>query len=183
VGTTAADLGTWPKTVRRWRAKHLAGWRGRCGDDRAGSGRRRRVDAEMVEAVVAGTLDAVPEDGPTRWSTRAVAARHGVGKDVVAGGVAGPGASSQRWCTEVTDKRNRRGSSRSVDELVAAVDHWSEHGNDDPKPFVWHRAAEEVIAKVRRGRAALDQVTKSATHHYASRRDISSAATVTKATR
>jgi len=38
VGTTAADLGTWPKTVRRWRAKHLAGWRGRCGDDRAGSG-------------------------------------------------------------------------------------------------------------------------------------------------
>jgi putative transposase len=25
VETTAADLGTWPKTVRRWRAKYLAG--------------------------------------------------------------------------------------------------------------------------------------------------------------
>jgi hypothetical protein len=42
-------------------------------------------------------------------------------------------------------------------KLVAAIDHWSEHWNDDPKPFVWHRTAEEIIAKVRRGRAALDQ--------------------------
>jgi hypothetical protein len=62
-------------------------------------------------------------------------------------------------------KRTRRGSFRSVDELIEAVDHWSEHWNDDPKPFVWHRTAEEIIAKVRRGRAALDRVTKSAMHH------------------
>jgi hypothetical protein len=60
--------------------------------------------------------------------------------------------------------RIRRGSFRSVDELVAAIDHWSEHWNDNPKPFVWHRTAQEIIAKVCRGRAALDQVTKSATH-------------------
>jgi hypothetical protein len=72
---------------------------------------------------------------------------------------------AERWFKEITDKRIRRGSFRSVDELVAAIDHWSEHWNDDPKPFVWHRTAEEIIAKVRRGRAALDQVTKSATHY------------------
>ena len=30
--------------------------------------------------------------------------------------------------------------------------------NDDPKPFIWHKPAEEIIAKVRRGRAALTQV-------------------------
>jgi hypothetical protein len=71
----------------------------------------------------------------------------------------------ERWFKEITDKRIRRGSFRSVDELVAAVDHWSEHWNDDPKPFVWHRTAEEIIAKVRRGRATLNQVTKSATDH------------------
>jgi hypothetical protein len=71
----------------------------------------------------------------------------------------------ERWFKEITDKRIRRGSFRSVDEPVAAIDHWSEHWNDDPKPLVWHRTAEEIIAKVRRGRAALDQVTKSATHH------------------
>jgi hypothetical protein len=41
---------------------------------------------------------------------------------------------------------------------------WAEHWNDDPKPFVWHKAAEEIIEKVRRGRAALHQI-KTATDH------------------
>lgn len=57
----------------------------------------------------------------------------------------------ERWLKEITDKRIRRGSFRSVDELIAAIDHWSEHWNDDPQPFVWHRTVEEIIAKVRRG--------------------------------
>jgi transposase len=66
----------------------------------------------------------------------------------------------ERWFKEITDKRIRSGSFRSLDELVAAIDHWSEHWNDDPKPFVWHRTAphrtaphrtaDEIIAKVRR---------------------------------
>jgi hypothetical protein len=38
----------------------------------------------VVEAIVADTLTTVPEDGSTQWSTRAMAARHGVGKDFVA---------------------------------------------------------------------------------------------------
>jgi hypothetical protein len=42
---------------------------------------------------------------------------------------------------------------------------WTSHWNDDPKPFVWHKTAEQIITKVRRGRATLDRVTKSATHH------------------
>jgi transposase len=33
----------------------------------------------------------------------------------------------ERWFKEITDKRIRRGSFRSVDELIEAVDHWSEH--------------------------------------------------------
>ncbi|MCU1492513.1 MAG: family transposase, partial [Acidimicrobiaceae bacterium] len=41
---------------------------------------------------------------------------------------------------------------------------WAEHWNDDPKPFVWHKPAQEIIEKVRRGRAQLAQV-KSATAH------------------
>jgi hypothetical protein len=40
------------------------------------------------------------------------------------------------------------------------VDHW----NDDPKPFMWHRSANEIIEKVARGRSALHQIT-SATQH------------------
>ncbi len=46
--------------------------------------------------------------------------------------------------------------------LVEAIETWVEHWNDNPQPFVWHKKAEEIIVKVRRGRAALAQV-KSAT--------------------
>jgi len=53
----------------------------------------------------------------------------------------------------------------SVAELVEAIETWAEHWNDDPKPFVWHKTAAEIIEKVRRGRATLTQV-KSATQHY-----------------
>ena len=57
-----------------------------------------------------------------------------------------------------------RGVFTSVPNLIEAIEIWTEHWNDDPKPFVWHKQAEEIIAKVRRGRAVLTQV-KSATRH------------------
>jgi transposase len=69
----------------------------------------------------------------------------------------------ERWFKELTDRRLRRGTFTSVANLVDAIETWVEHWNDDPKPFVWHKTAEEIITKVRRGRAALAQV-KSATH-------------------
>jgi len=69
----------------------------------------------------------------------------------------------ERWFAELTNRRLRRGVFTSVDVLVEAIETWVEHWNDDPKPFVWHKAADEIIAKVRRGRASLAQA-KSATH-------------------
>jgi hypothetical protein len=42
---------------------------------------------------------------------------------------------------------------------------WASHWNDDPKPFVWTKTVDDIITKVERGRAALDRVTESATHH------------------
>jgi transposase len=70
----------------------------------------------------------------------------------------------ERWFKELTDRRLRRGAFTSVADLVDAIDTWVEHWNDDPQPFVWHKTAEEIITKVRRGRATLAQV-KSATRH------------------
>ena len=70
----------------------------------------------------------------------------------------------ERWFKELTDRRLRRGSFSSVDALKDAIELWTEHWNDDPKPFVWHKTATEIIEKVRRGRDALTQA-KSATHH------------------
>jgi len=71
----------------------------------------------------------------------------------------------ERWFKELTDKQLRRSSFTSVHDLIDTIEEWADHWNDDPKPFIWHKTAEEIIAKVRRGRATLAHVTKSATDH------------------
>jgi hypothetical protein len=53
----------------------------------------------------------------------------------------------------------------SVDSLVDAIETWAEHWNDDPKPFVWTKTADAILAKARRARAALNASDTSATHH------------------
>lgn len=70
----------------------------------------------------------------------------------------------ERWFNELTERRLKRGIFTSVADLVSAIELWAEHWNDDPQPFIWHKAADEIIEKVRRGRAALHQI-KSATRH------------------
>jgi transposase len=70
----------------------------------------------------------------------------------------------ERWFKKLTDRRLRRGTFTSVPDLIEAITTWTQHGNTDPKPFVWHAAADEILAKVRRGRATLSQV-KSKTRH------------------
>jgi transposase len=70
----------------------------------------------------------------------------------------------ERWFNELTERRLRRGVFTSVPHLVDAIEIWAEHWNDDPKPFLWHKTAQEIIKKVRRGRASLTRV-KSATRH------------------
>jgi transposase len=68
------------------------------------------------------------------------------------------------WFHLLTERRLRRGTFTSVDALIEGIGLWAEHWNDDPKPFVWQKTADEIIAKVRRGRSALTKA-KSATHH------------------
>ena len=70
----------------------------------------------------------------------------------------------ERWFKELTDRRLRRGVFSSVAGLIDAIETWTEHWNDHPKPFIWHTPAQDIIDKVRRGRATLHQI-KSATDH------------------
>jgi transposase len=70
----------------------------------------------------------------------------------------------ERWFKELTDRRLRRGVFTSVSDLSQAITTWAEHWNTDPKPFIWKATAEDIIAKVRRGRAALHQI-KTQTDH------------------
>ncbi len=55
---------------------------------------------------------------------------------------------AERWFKELTDRRLRRGAFSSVKALVAAIELWAAHWNDDPKPFIWHKSANEIIDKV-----------------------------------
>jgi transposase len=71
----------------------------------------------------------------------------------------------ERWFKELTDKRLRRGVFTNVPQLVDAITTWAEHWNNDPKPFIWHATAAEIIEKVQRGRAALHHQTNSTTEH------------------
>jgi transposase len=64
----------------------------------------------------------------------------------------------ERWFREITDKAIRRGVCHSVPDLIAAIEAYLKAHNDDPKPFVWTATADDILAKVRRGRVALNQV-------------------------
>ena len=64
----------------------------------------------------------------------------------------------ERWFRELTDKRLRRGSFNSVADLIAAIEEYLTIHNEDPTPFVWTATADSILAKVRRGRVALQQV-------------------------
>ena len=51
----------------------------------------------------------------------------------------------ERWFAELTNKWLRRGTHRSTKELEAGITHWVDTWNKDPKPFVWHKTADEIL--------------------------------------
>src|SRR4051794_42444 len=65
----------------------------------------------------------------------------------------------ERWFRELTDKTLRRGVFHSVPDLVASIQDYIDAHNDDPKPYVWTATAESILAKVARGRIALEKVS------------------------
>jgi transposase/transposase-like protein len=63
----------------------------------------------------------------------------------------------ERWFRELTDKALRRGVFHSVPDLIASIEKYLDVHNESPRPFVWTATAESILAKVRRGRVALNQ--------------------------
>jgi transposase len=64
----------------------------------------------------------------------------------------------ERWFREITDKRIRRGVFTSVERLIQAIMGYIDHHNQNPTSFVWTAEVEDILAKVRRARAVLDNV-------------------------
>ncbi len=56
----------------------------------------------------------------------------------------------ERWFADLTNKPIRRGSHHSVRELEAAILTYLDASNDDPKPFVWTKTADQILAKIAR---------------------------------
>jgi transposase len=56
----------------------------------------------------------------------------------------------ERWFAELTTKKLRRGAHRSVRQLNADIRAWIETWNEDPKPFVWTKTADQILESIAR---------------------------------
>jgi transposase len=56
----------------------------------------------------------------------------------------------ERWFAELTNKRIRRGAFRSVRELQSAIREFIEVHNENSKPFVWTRTADQILDSMAR---------------------------------
>jgi transposase len=69
----------------------------------------------------------------------------------------------ERWFAELTNKRIRRESFFSVEDLVAAIEDFLAVWNDNPKPFVWTATVDSIVAKLARCRQTLEQIQPGCT--------------------
>jgi transposase len=69
----------------------------------------------------------------------------------------------ERWFEELTEKAIRRGSFVSVPDLIQAIDRFLEVWNAKPNPFVWTATVDEIIRKIERARAKLEQIKPGST--------------------
>jgi len=56
----------------------------------------------------------------------------------------------ERWFATLTDKQIRRSAHRSVRELESAIKSYLAITNQSPKPFVWTKTADDILASVAR---------------------------------
>jgi len=56
----------------------------------------------------------------------------------------------ERWFAELTNKKLKRGTHRSVRELNQDIRDWIETWNQNPRPFVWTKTAEQILESIAR---------------------------------
>ncbi|MGZ8803002.1 MAG: IS630 family transposase [Mycobacterium sp.] len=56
----------------------------------------------------------------------------------------------ERWFGHLTEQLIRRGDHRSVHALEADIRDWVKNWNDNPKPFVWTKTAEDILESLGR---------------------------------
>jgi transposase len=56
----------------------------------------------------------------------------------------------ERWFAELTTKKLRRGAHRSVRHLNTDIRAWIDTWNDNPRPFVWTKTADQILDSIAR---------------------------------
>ena len=56
----------------------------------------------------------------------------------------------ERWFAYLTTQMLQRSVHKSVQSLEADVRNWIGQWNDDPRPFVWKKTAEEILGSLAR---------------------------------
>ena len=56
----------------------------------------------------------------------------------------------ERWFAKLTEQALRRGSHLSTRELREAIEGYIDAAHDEPRPFVWIKSADEILASVAR---------------------------------
>jgi transposase len=56
----------------------------------------------------------------------------------------------ERWFGELTTKKLRRSTHRSVHQLNTDIRAWIETWNDNPRPFVWTKTADQILESITR---------------------------------
>jgi transposase len=56
----------------------------------------------------------------------------------------------ERWFGFLTDQKIRRGAHKSVQALEADIRSWVANWNNDPKPFIWTKTAEQILESLAR---------------------------------
>src|SRR4029453_531105 len=62
----------------------------------------------------------------------------------------------ERWFAEITRKRIRRGTFRSLADLIRAIEEYVTHHNRHAEPFIWTATAAHILKKVRHCKEALE---------------------------
>jgi hypothetical protein len=64
---------------------------------------------------------------------------------------------------ELSEKAIRRGSFVSVPDLKEAIEEFMQAWNQNPKPFIWTATVENLIKKIDRARAKVEQIKPGST--------------------
>ena len=63
----------------------------------------------------------------------------------------------ERFFRDLSEKALKRGSFYDVNDLNGAIIEYINQHNENPKPFIWTKSAKDILAKVKRARAAANK--------------------------